>query len=198
MREHGLLSTSRMLDLFEVRGEERNTIEQRRRPAATPIRHPRLGTAVINDQLPMTEAALEKCLDDDLSPRDWLAILNCRVFFWSDEEGLSRLLGARANKARELDVIVVDTLSLARAYADRIEICPINSGATLRKPARRGRSTFTPLCRLEYEDWSRQRGRRDKIREVTVVDGVPDIERFTLEVLRLEPGMTWIRGANQS
>ena len=146
----GLLPTSRLLDLFEMEGEARDRLERRRRPTAFSISHPRHGTVVLNDQSPMTEAALARCLDDGLSPGDWLAVLNRRVFFWCDEAGLSRLLRARANRARALEVLVADTLSLARAHAKRIEISPINSGATLRRAARRGLGTFTPMLELSY------------------------------------------------
>jgi len=187
IRGRGLLPTSRLLDLFEITGDERERIERRRRPAAVPIRHPLHGTAVVNDQIPMTETALEKCLDDGLSPSEWLALLNRRVFFWCDEEGLARLLGARANRGRALEVLVADTLSLARAHAERIELSPINSGATLRRPACRGLATFTPLLELPYVAWSRKRGGRDRILEVTVVDGVPDIARYVVEVRRVAP-----------
>ncbi len=183
--EHGLLSTSSLLDLFEVSSGQRALIEGTPRPRAVPIHHPGLGTAIINEKSPMTEAALAKCLDDGLQPKDWLALLNQRAFFWSDEKGLARLLGARANRMRDLEVLVADTLPLARAYAHRIELCPINSGATLRKPARRGRTTFTPLLELPYEAWSRKRGGRDKILEVTVLGGIPDIARYLLEVRKI-------------
>jgi hypothetical protein len=185
IRQRGLLPTSRLLDVFELPTEQRDRIERARRATAIAIAHPLHGTAVINDQLPMSETALADCLDDGLEPADWLSMLNRRVFFWCDEEGLARLLGARANRTRALDVLVVDTLGLARAYARKIELCPINSGATIRKPARRGLSTFTPLLELSYAAWSQKRNTRDRIREVTVVDGVPDIERFVLEVRRV-------------
>jgi len=135
----------------------------------------------------MMEAALEKCLDDGLKPADWLALLNRRVFFWCDEEGLARLLGARANRTRTLEVLVADTLSLAQAHAERIELSPINMGATLRRPARRGMETFTPLLALPYATWVRKRGGRDRILEVTVVDGIPDIARHVVEVRRVTP-----------
>ena len=183
--KRGLLPTSRLLDLFEASPEQRARLERTPRPATIPIHHPLHGTVVINDQAPMTEAGLAKCLDDGLTPADWLARLNRRAFFWSGEDGLARLLGARANRARAVDVLVVDTLGLARAFAESIEISPINSGATMRRPARRGLSTFTPLLALPYEAWSRQRGRRDRILEVTVLDGVPDIGRYVVEVRRV-------------
>lgn len=187
IRSKGLLPTSRLLDVFEVSPYERVRLEQVRRPAAVTIHHTVHGTAVLNDQSPMTERALTKCLDEGLAPADWLLLLNRRVFFWADEAGLARLLGARANQGRALDVLVVDTLGLARAHAERIELSPINSGATIRRPARRGLSTFTPMLALSYDDWRRKRGRLDRILEVTVLDGVPDIARFMTEVRRVEP-----------
>lgn len=187
IRARGLLSTSRLLDLFEVYGGERLELERVCRPSAVTIRHPVHGCAVINDQSPMTESALAGCLDGGLTPAHWLALLNRRVFFWSDEKGLARLVGARANRARAIDILVVDTLGLARAHAERIELSPINSGATIRKPARRGPATFTPLLELSYVQWRRKRGRNDRIIEVTVLDGVPDIANYVTEIRRMEP-----------
>lgn len=182
VRRLGLLSTSRLLDLFELPGGQRTALETRRRPAAVPISHPRHGTAILNDNLPLTERGLASCLDDGLAPADWLKMLNDRVFFWADADGLDRLLAARANRGRTRAVLVVDTLGLARAHADRMELCPINSGATLRRPARRGLSTFSPLAAHSYEHWRRLRGRLDRIREVVVRGGVPDIDRHVVEV----------------
>jgi hypothetical protein len=184
---HGLLSTSRLLDLFGIGGERRVELGTRRRPDAVPLEHPQYGRVVLNDQRPLSERALAGCLDDGLAPADWIAILNERVFFWAEEERLDRLLSARMNRARSRDILVVDTLSLARAYAERVELCPINSGATLRRPARRGLDTFTPLGSLSFAAWSRQRGQRDTVVEVVVRDGVPDIARHLIEVRRTPP-----------
>lgn len=172
---HGLLPTSALLSLFEVPDAERPAIERKRRPGSVTLAHPVHGRAVITDNLPLSEAALEACLDDGLAPADWLALLNGRVFFWPDREGLGRLLGARLNRGRERSVLVFDTLGLARAHGERMELAAINTGSTIRRPARRGRSTFTPLRRHDYEAWQRLRGGRDRIREVTVVGGVSPI-----------------------
>ncbi len=187
IRARGLLSTSRLLDLFEVVGEDRARLERTCRPAAATIHHPVHGTAVLNDQTPMSEAALSRCLDGGLTPADWIGLLNRRVFFWADEAGLSRLAGAKANRGRAVDVLVVDTFGLTRAHADRVELSPINSGATVRKPARRGPATFTPLAELSYDQWRRRRGRLDRLLEVTVLDGVPDVARHVTEVRHLRP-----------
>lgn len=175
---HGLLPTSALLSLFEVPDAERPAIERRRRPGSVALTHPVHGRAVITDNLPLSEAALEACLDDGLAPADWLALLNGRVFFWPDRESLGRLLGARLNRGRERSVLVLDTLGLARAHGERMELAAINTGSTIRRAARRGRSTFTPLRRHDYEGWRRLRGGRDRIREVTVVGGVFPIAEY--------------------
>lgn len=185
IKKNGLLSTTRLLDLFEIRGVQRNNIETKRRSSSVRIEHPLYGSAIINDNLPLTEEALGKCLDSGISVTDWLRILNSRVFFWSCEDGLNRLLGARLNRNRSREVLVIDTLSLANVHAQQIELCPINSGSTLRKPARRGHNTFTPLGCYSFKEWSKLRGRQDQIREVTVRDAVLDIAQHTLEVLHV-------------
>ena len=174
---HGLLPAAALLELFEVEPARREALVARRRPASVPIRHPVHGEAAITDNVPLSEAALARCLDDGLTPADWLRMLNARVFFWADRARLDGLLNARLNRGRARDVLTFDTLGLARAHAARMEICPINSGSTIRKPARRGLTTFTPLSAMEYRDWQRRRGGRDVIVEVTVRGGVPDAAR---------------------
>ncbi|MEM6683550.1 MAG: hypothetical protein AAF607_15055 [Pseudomonadota bacterium] len=181
IKQHGLLSTATVLDLLEVDEPLRSQIAQRCRPEPVPLPHPNHGQIVINDNKPMSEKALAKCLDDGLTPQEWLTILNNRVFFWSTQAGLNRLLGARMNQGRKRLVLTLDTLKLARAYADRIEICPINSGSTIRKPARRGLRTFAPLLAQPYREWQKQRGQRDKILEVTVLGQIPDVDAYIID-----------------
>lgn len=182
IKKNGLLSTTRLLDLFEIDKEKRTIIETKRRPSSIVIEHSHYGRAIINDNLPLNEKALAKCLDHGLTPADWLRILNSRVFFWASKDGLDRLLGARLNRDRVREVLVVDTLSLAKVYADQIELCPINSGATIRKAAQRGLNTFSPLGQYNFNEWRRLRGQSDHIREITVRDAVPDIANYILDV----------------
>lgn len=177
---HGLLPTSALLTLFDVPANERAAIERRRRLAGVQLHHPRHGTAAITDNLPLSEAALARCLDDGLSPEDWLLLLNARVFFWCDEASLGGLLGARLNRDRPRLVLVLDALGLLRDHGERAELAAINTGSTIRKPARRGLATFTPLARHGYRAWQRLRGGSDKVREVTVVGGVADIRPYLI------------------
>src|SRR5205085_659323 len=72
IRRHGLLSTSALLDLFEVVGDEREALESRHRPVTIPIQHPVHGTAWIRDQKPMTENGVRRALcGTNLAPADW-------------------------------------------------------------------------------------------------------------------------------
>lgn len=178
---HGLLPAASLLEMLEVPAARHDALTRRRRPSEVAIDHPRHGRVVLNDNLPLSEAALAACLDDGLRPADWLAMLNARVFFWADEAGLARLLAARMNRGRARLVLVVDTLGLAAQHAARMEVCPINSGSTIRRAARRGLATFTPLGAMGYAEWRRRRGRQDRVLEVTVVGGVPDIARHVIE-----------------
>ena len=174
---HGLLPAATLAALF---GADQ-TIVERRRPDSVAISHPVHGHAVLTDNVPLNLAVLSRCLDDGLTPADWLQRLNERVFFWADEGGLGRLLDARLNRGRAREVLVVDTLRLARAHHDRIELSAINSGAAIRRAARRGIGTFTPMDRHSYDAWRRLRGPLDRVREVTVVGGVADVGGFVID-----------------
>lgn len=70
--QHGLLSTSALLDLFEIGGERRAKLETRMRPTSVPITHPVHGTAVVRDQKPiMNDARLEKSLGGSATARSF-------------------------------------------------------------------------------------------------------------------------------
>ncbi len=139
---HGLLSTSALLDLFEIHGQRRRAIETRRRPEIVTLVHPVHGHALVRDNKPISDEALRKCLID-MSPKAWYRLLNGKVFFWVTWERLDRLLGARAYRRRRHCVITVDTAALVARDLDRIALSPINSGCTLFKPPMRAMS----LCR---------------------------------------------------
>ncbi|WP_233834912.1 DUF7002 family protein [Paraburkholderia sp. ZP32-5] len=181
IRRHGLLATTELLTLFEASSATRQQIVGRIRPASVRISHPVLGSATITDNIPMNERALSACLDDGLSTADWLAILNRRVFFWPDEKSVAIHVGASARRGIDRIVMVFDTTSIAQAHHQQIEVSPINSGSTIRKPARRGLGTFSAIHRYEYGEWQRLRGMRDTIKEITVIGGVRDVERHLLE-----------------
>ena len=182
IRQHGLLSTSALLDLYGVQGPERDAIEGRRRPEGVPIEHPALGRIIIRDQKPMDDAGLRKCLLDGLSPEDWYRLLNRRVFFWLTRSRLDRLLNARPYRNLEHDVLELDTAPLVAAYQNAITFSPINSGATRPFPAPRGRATFQSIADYPYAQWRSKRSRGGRVVELAVDYGITDIARFVRRV----------------
>jgi hypothetical protein len=186
--KHGLLSTRSILSLFDWSGADCDAYVRRRRTESERVTHTQFGAAMITDNKPLIPSKLEPYLDDNLTLADWCEKLNERVFFWPDEEKLRKLLNAKAYRHLDRLVLVFDTASLAEAYADQMELSPINSGAALFLPAaRRGDATFTALLKHDYDDWRRLRMERgetkslDSIKEVTVVGGIDDVKRFLVD-----------------
>lgn len=178
IERHGLLSTSRLLALYELPQAQRDVLEGTRRPQRVTLTHPLHGEAIITDNIPLSEAALAACLDDGLKPKDWLRVLNRRVFFWADEKNMEGHLSSRAVRGLKRVVLTIDTLRLVTDYHDRVELSAINTGSTIRRPARRGLKTFSPVAGHTYAEWTRLRGGKDKLKEVAVVDGIPDVMNY--------------------
>lgn len=146
IRRHGLLSTSALLDRFEVEGGERFAIESIRRPEIVRVDHPKHGTALVRDNKPMQEKSLERCLVE-MTPREWYEHLNRRVFFWVEWKRLLKLLGARAYRDRLHLVLEIDTAELLRRHTEKVTLSAINSGATFAmNPASRGPDTFRRIA----------------------------------------------------
>jgi hypothetical protein len=181
IREHGLLSTTALLDLFEVDGDLRAGLESARRQQSTRINHAVHGTAVVRDQIPLREGPLEQCLIG-MAVADWYRELNRRVFFWLNENRVTGLLQARAYRDRPHDVLTLDTASLVAAHEDNITLAPINTGSTIFKPQPRGVGTFLSIADYPFEDWRRRRGRRNAVTELAVDRAVEDLVDHTVVV----------------
>lgn len=189
IRSHGLLSTSALLDLFEVNDERRRVIESRHRPESIVIEHPVYGRAVIRDQKPMSENALRKCLQG-MSPTQWFETLNGKVFFWLNEERLGRLLAARAYREDTHCILTINTRPLIDRHLARVSLSPINSGSTIFNPQPRGSATFLPLRKYPFSEWARKRSTRNAVVELAVDYHVPDISELVLRVVQSRAGAT--------
>ena len=181
IKDQGLLSTTAILDLYGVRSEERRQIEELRRPESVTLEHETLPPIVIRDQKPMTDTALERCLEDDLKPRDWYLLLNRRVFFWPSWKRLSVLLGAKAYRDRKHDVLEVDSKSLVRDYRDKITLAPINSGSA-RNLQPRGKRTFSRIPNYPYS----ARPKNNRLAELAVDHSVPEVSKYVIRVLEMQ------------
>lgn len=189
IRRDGLLCASRLLDRAGLPGAARERLERRQRTA-----HMELPDgAQIRDQRPMPPAALEACLVG-LTPADWYALVNGRVFFWLDPDRLDRQRAACGPRPQV--VLAVDTAGLLAAHGARVALTPINTGNARRKPARRGHASFVPYDAWLATGWQSEaaalgtplRPRAHRPVELTVADAVPDILRFLRDVTALPPG----------
>ena len=171
--KHGLLSTSSLLDLFQIDGGERRALEEMHRPDSVTIQHPRHGAAVVRDQKPMSDAGLRRALGSALAPAEWYQLLNARVFFWVTQERLGRMMRARAYRDLRKTVIVLDTAGVLSTHAANVLLSPMNSGATKPFAHMRGRETFLPLSAYPFEE--RALARKEAIVEFTVRGGVLDV-----------------------
>jgi hypothetical protein len=183
---HGLLSTSALLDSYEVSGARRSEIEAQRRPSSVTLRKLGRANAVVRDQLPIDDNGLTRCLLNDLSPEEWYRLLNSKVFFWLTRERLVRLLNAGTYRAQEHDVLELDSRALVEAHAEQIWFCPINSGCTKPFPHPRGRSTFLRIADYPYSHWKTKRKRGERVVELAVDYAVPDVRKFVKRVIRMK------------
>jgi hypothetical protein len=184
IRAHGLQCSASLVASSTLSAREQAELLRQRRDGEVAL-NLRDGREVrLNDNLPLSMKALAACLDDGWQPGDWIEHLNRHVFFWPSETRLQSLLAARMNRERERAVLVFDTLPLVSAHAHRTHLSPINSGATLRRAARRGARTFTPIGALSLSQWRRLRGMRqaDTVAEVVVSGDVADASAHLLEV----------------
>ena len=58
IKKHGLLSTTSLLDFYEIRGEERLALESRRRPRSNSLARDGYSEIILRDQSPMSSEAL--------------------------------------------------------------------------------------------------------------------------------------------
>jgi hypothetical protein len=186
IRATGLLSTSALLDSYGVSGEQRLEIEAQRRSSSATLSQPGRNSATIRDQLPMDDSGLRRCLRDGLTPNDWYRLLNSKVFFWLSRDRLIRLLRAGAYRMQEHDVLELDAKPLIDAYREKISLSPINSGCTKPFPTPRGNSTFLGIADYPYSHWKTKRKRGERVVEIAIDYGVPDIAKFVRKVNRMK------------
>lgn len=173
-------STKALVADANLREPEKHALLTSRRRSAIAIQHREFGSITINDNRPLAMESLATCLDDGLTPEDWLNLLNARVFFFTHPVRLDSLRNATATRTTDKIVLAFDTLRLARHYADAIEVAPFNTGNTMRRPALRGLDTFARLPETDYAQWRRRRGNKspDKIQEVVTRGSVLNVPTY--------------------
>ena len=181
IQEHGLLSTARLLDLFEVDQGERDRLLTQKRDESVLLEAPGRQPALIRDQKPMK--FIEERIEPDSTLARYLLAINSRVFFWPTAERLQRLQGAKEYRHEAQVVLHVDMKALVERYESQIRLCRFSSGAVSQKnhPAR-GHNSWLPIGDYAYAEYRRRYGARGALAEVTVLDGVSDVLDLVLKV----------------
>lgn len=182
IKQRGLMSASAVLDHFGVRGRARDGYETAQRREKLTVLPEQPGQIVLRDQKPMPPERLEIALIDGTTPAQWYKLINEKVFFWAEEKRLLGLLGARAYRHLEHDVLTIDSAPFIRTYAERIWLCRMNSGNTWPMPHARGIDVFQRISNYP----TNSRGKPVKrVVELVVDYCVPDIARYVIEVRRM-------------
>ena len=170
IQQHGLLSASALLDLFEIQGAERIQLESRWRPESVHLNHPKYGSAVIRDQLPMPENKLSTLLTG-ATTREWYELINRKTFFWVDPQRLLWMLRAPPYRNKTHSVLTVRTEALLDRHLEMVTLSDQNSGS-LHSGKIRGPDTFKQVSAYGSR-W---------IAELAVDYSVPDVADFTMRV----------------
>jgi hypothetical protein len=187
IQRRGLLSATRLLALSGLGADEQARIEYSQRPASLTLP----GGAVLRDQVPMPPSALARCLVG-MSPSEWYALLNSKVFFWFDIERLNRQRRA-SGISPEAVVMTIDVERLLAAHGARAHLSPFNTGNARRRPAIRGRASFVPYTAWRESRWdseaaalaTRPRAASHRPVELTVEDAVPEAMDFVVSLRHL-------------
>lgn len=182
IRVRGLLSATAVLDYFNVVGLDRARFEIEHRPVKMEVLPGISDKILLRDQKPMPPDRLAKGLQDGVTTEEWYKLINEKVFFWTSEVRLHRLLNARDYRKLEHDVLTIDTASFIKDYAKKIWLCHMNSGNTWPLPHRRGKNTF---CRIPDYPSKRSGNPVKPVVELVVDYAVPNIEDYVVKVRRM-------------
>lgn len=183
IKQHGLLSTTAVLDKYGITGDARLDLEQGHRPNKSKVGSNQ-NYIVLRDQKPMAPERLATALIGGLTPSQWYTWLNGRAFFWAEEHRLFKLLGARAYRNLEHDVLTLDTAMLVNDYEEKIWLCHMNSGNTFPMAFPRDLSIFKRIS--DYPCRPRTGVPTKEVVEVVVDYEVQNIEKYTLQVRRMK------------
>jgi hypothetical protein len=184
VRRHGLLTVSQLVRTSGLPPGTQRELLTRRRDRAVRIAHPLYGPVVLRDQAHLREHVLKGALTDMTVP-EWLEMLNSRVFFWPRLERLRRVLGARASRGVQYEVITLDTASVLERCGPAVRLSAVNSGSAMYpSTGPRGSHTFATVADFPGGRLRLGGARRDAVAEVAVIGGIAAVERHVVRVER--------------
>jgi hypothetical protein len=181
IQKRGLLSAAALLKQPGMTDDDRRRV-MRHRIERTVLSD----GSVVRDQRPMPPAALASCLRG-MTPDEWYALLNAKVFFWIDPLRLERHM--HACRRHPQIVMVLDAARLLERHGARAAVSPFNTGNARRRPAVRGQATFVPYAAWLQSRWQHEAaGLRIRPRspahppaELAIDGAVPDVMSFVVE-----------------
>ena len=176
LREHGLLTTKSLVLRSDLDASDQERLLTQHRPASVTVQVPGLSSVVLRDQGPLNMAMLESALTGGMNVAEWLGQLSSMVFLFPDEATLSTLY--EKDKVEPVVVVELDARSLVEEYGALIRLASINTRATVHKAASRGRETFQGI---------RQFDAKRKVKEVAVLDDIPDLAKHVRKAERWDP-----------
>ena len=196
IQAHGLRSTSSLLDLYEITGDDRIPYESQRRPTLMGISHKERGKAVLRDNKPITDSKLAGALQDGITLEEWYRLLNGKVFFWLTNGRLVGFLNARSYRDRPHNVITIRTADLLARDSAKVWLSPMNTGTTAPIAHPRGRNTFMRIADFPFEE--RKKRGQDAIVELAIDGLVEEVESLaesvTVWLAENEIETIWRRG----
>lgn len=177
VREHGLLSTARVL---EQHGRSGDAAGHTHRASGVLLQGTdTLPQVLVRDQIPLALAQLPGVLTD-MTTEEWLRTLNARVFFFVRRDDALALSKARAYKAQEHEMITLTTRSLVNSCASRVQLAHLNTGTVQRGAGTRGSDTFRSIDTYA--------GTLSSVKELTVLGGVVPVLPHVVRVESVSAG----------
>lgn len=138
----------------------------------------------------MPATAVRTCLID-LTPEDWYALINSRVFVWFDRARLNRQRVACGTRPQV--VLTIDVAKPVADYGDQAFVSLINTDNARRRAARRGQATFVPYATWLQSGWTSEaaalrtteRQKSHPPAELTIAGSIPDIARYMVTTTHL-------------
>jgi hypothetical protein len=124
-------------------------------------------TVILRDQSPLfARRDLKSILGEGLNVSDWIHLLNQRVYFFTDETSMRKLLEKYVRIDGAQDVIWLSPLKFVEAAGLRLELTSQNTGAVTRQSGgQKTADTFAPLWRFTDR----------KPTEATIFGGLDDL-----------------------
>ncbi len=127
----------------------------------------------------MPPSRLEKALRNNVTPGDWYAFLNSRVFLWANRGRVDGLLNAKSYRGRSHDVLTLDTKKLVSERGGDALLSHMNSGNTFPYPHERDFDIFKSI---EAYPVNTKGNPVKPVAEFTLHYSVPNISDYVLDV----------------